>query len=194
MRLERSLYGLKDAARILHELVKHRCQKNGLKELPSALCVFTDHGIIVVCYVDDVLMFAKHQRDMNRVKQNLEKDFVFRDLGEPTNFQGMEIDRTKKGSVSLKQEYLILKLLNENGMHEAKYVRTPMQEDANIAEGTSELDGRDCTKYKSIVGSLMYLATKTQAGFMLSSKHFVLSGVEFNQESEEHSASCTVIP
>lgn len=94
---ERSLYGLNDAARIWHELVKYSCQKTWLKESPGVPCILIENRIIVVCYVDDFLIFAKHRRDINRVKQNLEKHFVFCDLGEATNILGMEIDWTKKG-------------------------------------------------------------------------------------------------
>lgn len=60
MKLKRSLYVLHVAARIWHKFIKDNCQKTGLKELQSAPCLFTDNGVIMACYVDDVLICAKH--------------------------------------------------------------------------------------------------------------------------------------
>lgn len=97
MKLERSMYWLKDAARIWHEQVTLRFNQAGLMELQTAPCIFKDERIMVLCYVYDILMFAERKSQANRVKQLLEKKFTIRDLGRPTDFLGMEyIGKTRQ--------------------------------------------------------------------------------------------------
>lgn len=74
MKLERSLYGLKDVARIWHEAVKESCHRTRLKKLPSASFVLIDNEIILVCYVDEFLMFANingTSTESNEIKKKL---------------------------------------------------------------------------------------------------------------------------
>lgn len=71
-------------------------------------------------------MFAKNQRDVNRVKQTLEKDFILRALGESPHFLGIEMDWSNKESLFFIQDILVLKLLNKNGIHETNSVGTPL--------------------------------------------------------------------
>lgn len=58
MKLERSLYGLKDATKIWFKLMSKKFKEAGLREVESAPCVFKDDRVIVVCFADDLLVFA----------------------------------------------------------------------------------------------------------------------------------------
>lgn len=61
MRLRRTLGGLKDAACICYDLLNSQFDEAGLIQLPSALCVFKFKSTIHTCYVDDLLVFPKHE-------------------------------------------------------------------------------------------------------------------------------------
>lgn len=76
IKLERGLYGLKGVVRIWQEMVGESCQRIGLKEIPGALWVLTDNGIIAVYYANELFLFTKHQTDINRV-QNIKNRFFW---------------------------------------------------------------------------------------------------------------------
>lgn len=61
-RLERSLYALYDAACIWHDLLSDQFWKAELQELESGSCILHVTVIIVVRNVDDLLLFAEHQK------------------------------------------------------------------------------------------------------------------------------------
>lgn len=57
-------------------------------------------------------MFAKHQTSTGhkQSQQNLETDFILCNLGQPTDFLGIEIDWINKKSFPFKQKNLMLRL------------------------------------------------------------------------------------
>lgn len=92
MSLRRSRCGFKDAAHIWHDLNTKDFKKEGLEELESAPYVYTRENMIIGCHLHDILMFADHQSDINKLKQLLERKFISRDLQKPIRFPGMEIN------------------------------------------------------------------------------------------------------
>lgn len=58
---------------IWHELVKDGFQTTALRELKSAPYVFKDNEIIVMCNVNDYLMFAKHQWEKSQSQAEFRK-------------------------------------------------------------------------------------------------------------------------
>lgn len=62
--LLKSLYGLKEAPSILYGLLSNDMQSIGLEPMSSAPFVFRGNGVIVVCYVDDLLVMAENDRKM----------------------------------------------------------------------------------------------------------------------------------
>lgn len=57
---------------------------------------------------------------------------------------------------------LISKLLTEHGMQTSKAVRRPVQYEVDISLRPNTLSDSECKKYRSIVESLIYLATITK--------------------------------
>lgn len=69
MRLKRSLYGVKDAARIWLELLKSQFAEPGLTQLNGAPCVFQNDRATVICDVDDLLIFSPHMAVIENLKK-----------------------------------------------------------------------------------------------------------------------------
>lgn len=59
MKLKRSLYGLWDAARIWYDLLTKRFNAAGLAQLHTVPRIFRAADTLVICYVDDLLVFQK---------------------------------------------------------------------------------------------------------------------------------------
>lgn len=75
-----------------HNLLTKSFTQASLNKIESTSFIFKNGGNMVICYVGDILMFSKHQTEMNNVKQKLEKDSILRDLRELTHFLAMEIN------------------------------------------------------------------------------------------------------
>lgn len=166
MRLKRSFCGLKDATRIWHELLTEQFAESSLTQLESAPCVFQNATTILICYVDDLLMFSENMADIERLKQRLAKKFVLKDLGQPKQFLNMDLEWTP-GAVSIRQKNLIENLLNESGMSDSKPQRSPVSPENDLNIKADSISKDDADKYRSHVGSLLYLATKSRPDLCL---------------------------
>lgn len=91
MRLQRSVYGPKHSACIWFELIAGYVKKAGLTELKPALCVFQNEVMIVICYVDDLLIFAASENNVEALKMRLGRNLALKDFGNPTQFLGIAI-------------------------------------------------------------------------------------------------------
>lgn len=64
---------------------------------------------MTIRYVDDLLVFAKEDREIEHFKKRIRMDFALKDLGKPRQFLNMEIDWTNSDVVVLSQSRLIEK-------------------------------------------------------------------------------------
>lgn len=64
MPLKRSLYGLRDEARIWYDLKSSILGSAKLQPLKSSKCIFKLKRTKVICYVDDLLLFADRGKRM----------------------------------------------------------------------------------------------------------------------------------
>jgi hypothetical protein len=169
-----SLYGLKQASRLLHERLKKYLVSEGFKQLVSDKCVFVkgsgDSIEIVATWVDDIILATARGNEAARVKfdQNLRKEFEVSPWtsGEANWILNMRIQRDwDKGTLHLSQEAAIEKLALRFGLTDfvgrgpsvpmdpnLKLVRTP--EDRIIPPSTWD--------YQSAVGGLLYIALTTR--------------------------------
>lgn len=83
MRLKRSPYGSRDAARIWHDLLADQFYRTGLQKLKSAPCVLRTSNKYKICCVEDLLVFAETLNDIEEMKDSLRGKFMQNDLGEP---------------------------------------------------------------------------------------------------------------
>lgn len=168
-RLRKSLYGLRDAARIWSKLLFQTLESCGLKEMETEPCVFVGDKVIIICYVDDLLIFAENQDIVDNLYRTLEKQFRVKDLGRPTRFLGLNITYNSDRRISFSQEQLVNKLLEETGMDGSKPVGSPIDEWTFTKTIESEpLDVDEHAKYRSIIGSLMYIANRTRPDLLVA--------------------------
>jgi hypothetical protein len=98
--LLKSLYGLKQAARVWNQKIRNYLLSLGFTQLHSDHCVYInkDTGLIIALWVDDLLIFGKNVSNIGGIKQQLRDKFEMKDLGELQYFLGMKVqrDRTQK--------------------------------------------------------------------------------------------------
>lgn len=174
-KLERSLYGLKQASRCWHERFTAFLREFNLRATRSDPCVFTsnqrDNTLILAIYIDDGLIAASNQATADALLTQLKKKFeVIR--GNLSLFLGFQIERSADGSIFLHQSGYARKVLERFNVADANPVAIPMdkhQELSVLVHGKHE-SGRVQAPYREAVGSLMYLAigTRPDIAFALS--------------------------
>ncbi|CAM8977811.1 unnamed protein product [Rhodiola kirilowii] len=85
-RLQKSLYGLKQAQRQWYKKFESIIEKQGYQKTTSDHWVFhqrfgDDDFVILLLYVDDMLIVGKNADRITGLKQHLSKTFVLKDLG-----------------------------------------------------------------------------------------------------------------
>ncbi|KAK1652815.1 hypothetical protein QYE76_070620 [Lolium multiflorum] len=159
-RLRRSLYGLKQAPRAWFERFASMVTAAGFS--PSfhdpALFVHTSPRgrTLLLLYVDDMIITGDDPEYISFVKARLRDQFLMTDLGPLRYFLGIEISSTSDGFY-ISQEKYIQDLLTRAALVDERTVETPME--LNVKLRPTDGDPLpDPTRYRHLVGSLVYLA------------------------------------
>ena len=101
-RLKKSLYGLKQASRQWYLKFSHVLSGFGLLQSASDHSYFYKHSsdgafFGVVIYVDDILVARNNDAQISSFKEFLNGHFIYKDLGAPKYFLGIEIARNHSG-------------------------------------------------------------------------------------------------
>jgi len=158
-RLLRSIYGLKQAARVWNQKIHAFLVKIGFVRSSADPCLYIDTkwNIYITIWVDDLLIAGKNGRDIANVKGQLASDFAMKDLGELEHFLGMRITRRPNGDISIDQNGYIRQILKRFGMESSKPVFTPLAPGACLVKAADMEDGDvDLKLYQAMVGSKMY--------------------------------------
>jgi hypothetical protein len=171
-KLQRSIYGLKQASRSWNKRFDEEIKKFGFIQHPDEPCVYRkasgSNVTFLVLYVDDILIIGKHIPMLQDVKSHLGKCFAMKDLGEAAFILGIKIyrDRTKR-LIGLSQSAYIDKILKRFKMENSKRGLVPMQEGLGLSvkQGAStpdEVKRMQRVPYASAVGSIMYAVRCTR--------------------------------
>lgn len=94
-KLNKSLYGLKQASRQWHIEFCNKIISFGFKQSTHDHCLFVKGEgadfLALVVYVDDVLITGPNEKLINEVKDQLHKAFTIKDLGQASYFLGVEL-------------------------------------------------------------------------------------------------------
>lgn len=159
VRLQKSLYGLKQASRSWNKKFNDEIRKLGFVPLKSDCCVYKSQakGLILILYVDDILIVGKQLSQLNWIKSELGKLFQMKDLEEVSHFLGMDIHRDMQNQImEISQAGYVEKILRRFGMFESNPVNTPL--DPNVRWAKSNDDELTSHPFKELLGCLQYLA------------------------------------
>jgi hypothetical protein len=104
--IKKGLYGLKRSGSLYANGQKQKPIDLGFTPSDADECVFisADKAIIVCTYVDDDLICAQNQDQIDWIIAELGKTFKIRNLGAPTQFLGLDISRPDpRGPITLSQ-------------------------------------------------------------------------------------------
>nr|GEW42276.1 hypothetical protein [Tanacetum cinerariifolium] len=156
---KKTLYGLKQAPRVWYdELSMFLLQNHFFKGTidPTLFIRCFDNDILVVqVYVDDIIFGSTHPRYTQLFYDLMKIRFEMSMMGEMTFFLGLQINQSPCG-IFINQSNYVLEILKKYGMESCDPVGTPME-----IKDKLDLDQNgtpfDATKYRSMIGALMYL-------------------------------------
>ncbi|GJW45191.1 retrotransposon protein, putative, ty1-copia subclass [Tanacetum coccineum] len=165
-KLQRSIYGLKQASRSWNKRFDEEIKRFGFSQNLDEPCVYQkasgSNVTFLILYVDDIIIMGNHIPSLQSVKNYLGKCFSMKDLGEAAFILGIKIyrDRSKR-LIGLSQNAYIDKILKRYKMDNSKRGHIPMQErpDLNKSQGAQmpkEVNRIKNVPYASAVGSIMY--------------------------------------
>lgn len=159
--LKKALYGLPQSAKVWFEFIRNLLIKYGLRQLNSDECIFVsdDLGLIIGLYVDDFTLLVRSIWIFNQFKEFLSKYVIVTDKDLMKYCLGINI-RQMNSKILINQSTLISSLLNDLDMSSCNGAQTPMVENFDLDDGQIAFDNR--TLYRSVVGSLLYIALKTR--------------------------------
>ena len=166
-RLNKALYGLRQAPRAWHMKLKGELERIGFTASeadPGLYTLSNEQGIIyVLVYVDDILIAAKTSKAVNITKSGLLQSFDARDLGDAHLFLGMTIERDRAARfIKLSQVKLVKDIIAKHGLADGKTHSVPLSPSTRLEAGEGDPLDTSEFEYGSLVGSLLYVSVCTR--------------------------------
>ena len=139
----------------------------GFKQTSSDPCLYVHSDLVeifvVVVYVDDIILGGRSTAKLNVVKEELSGKLRMKDLGPIHHFLGIKIIQDQLAGVTwIGQPSYIEKILRRFDMHNSKSVSSPVNPDVKLVACENPNDVCNQQVYQAVVGSLLYLSTKTR--------------------------------
>ena len=191
-KLQKSIYGLKQAARCWNTEIDTFLQSTGYTKCSSDGCIYIkshkqENGqmdfVILSLWVDDILLFSSNMSMMQEEKKQLHERFVVIDQGEVHYVLGMLVKRDRdQRTMTINQENFLKSILKRYGMEDSKPVSTPMEPGKKFQKLSETETPVEVKLYQQMIGSLTYVATATRpdiaAAVNILSKYMANPGKE----------------
>ncbi|GKE10066.1 retrovirus-related pol polyprotein from transposon TNT 1-94 [Tanacetum coccineum] len=162
-RLKKALYGLKQAPRAWYDTLSKFLLAQGFSKGVVDPTLFIrktgKHTLHVQIYVDDIIFASTDPKDCDRFSNEMSSKFQMSMMGQISFFLGLQISQNPRG-IFINQAKYANEILKKFDLHNSDHVDTPMVERTKLDE---DLSGTpvDQTKYRNMIGSLMYLTAST---------------------------------
>ncbi|GJU58987.1 retrovirus-related pol polyprotein from transposon TNT 1-94 [Tanacetum coccineum] len=158
-RLKKALYGLKQAPRAWYDTLSRFLLAQGFSKGVVDPTLFIrktgKHTLHVQIYVDDIIFASTDPKDCDRFSNEMSSKFQMSMMGQISFFLGLQISQNPRG-IFINQAKYANEILKKFDLHKSDPVDTPMVERTKLDEDLSGIPV-DQTKYRSMIGSLMYL-------------------------------------
>nr|GEY32474.1 retrovirus-related Pol polyprotein from transposon TNT 1-94 [Tanacetum cinerariifolium] len=160
-KLKKALYGLKQAPRAWYEELSTFLLQNKFSKGTIDPTLFTrrfDNDILVVhVYVDDIIFGLTNPRYATLFSGLMKSRFKMSMMREMMFFLGLQVNQSLSG-IFINQSNYVNKILKKYGLNICDVIGTPMdiKDKLDLDQIRTPVDA---TKYRSMIGSLMYLTS-----------------------------------
>ena len=160
-KLKKSLYGLKHSPRCWNTTLGSHLERIGFKQSSIDPCLYhVDNRMFIAVYVDDILL-AGRAKDLEMVKRQIASRFEVVDGGPIKHLLGINVVQNKDaGTIWIGQSTFCEDLLRRHGFKDCKPVDNPVALETKLV--TNKGEPVNTEGYRSIVGGLLYLSTRTR--------------------------------
>jgi len=176
LRLVKSLYGLKQSARVWWTELGEALEGIGFKRLERDWglyhCDSARHGaIIVLAYVDDLVVACKSRKGIEEVLKMMRGLWKITEIGAVSQILGLKVERDRKTrSIHLSQPAYIDSLIPRFPGHANYHPTVPLA--AHRDGSPSQTDRNDTavelTPYREVIGCLMWISGATRPDISFS--------------------------
>lgn len=174
-KLEKSLYGLKQASKMWNERFHEFMIEIGFKRCWSDQCLYVIFIGSTVCYVllyvDDLLFISNNMQTIDNIKIRFKNEFEMTDIGKVDTFLGISVEHDEKsGVLSMNQTHYLKNVLRKFGMENSKTVATPMELRLHLEK--EENDQKCNVPYRELIGCLIYATITTRPDLCAATNYF----------------------
>ncbi|CAI7907603.1 unnamed protein product [Closterium sp. NIES-54] len=174
-KLKKSIYGLKQAPRCWYQKLAAVLEEMGFRTSSCDESLFLkgegEKLVLFLVYVDDILLFSSSMKEIQKVQQQLMKNFKCKTLGEVKYDLGMHVERDLDHRwLKLHQENFIKELGEKCGIENERKVATPLPAEFKLVKAAEDegVEAEEQQKFQSLVGSLLYAAVHTRPDISFS--------------------------
>ena len=166
LRLRKNCYGLKDAGRTWYEHLTDGLHALGFRPLQTDNCVMTRGNTIIVIYVDDCLIFAQSDKELQQAYVDIQSKYKVTDEGTIDEYLGIKLDHTTnldgQQQIRMTQPLLIRRIIDAiPGMRKANARRAPATLTSNLTKDADGPPRKETWSYRGVVGMLNFLTNST---------------------------------
>lgn len=137
-KLNRSLYGLKQSARVWNDTISQILVSIGFKQSKADPCLWIkklQNGafVFLLIYVDDMIVASVVEEEVCKIEKQLKKKIELSSLGEISHFLGIRVTKDSDGFFALDQELYIRKIANRHGLENAKGSKIQQRRQSGVA-------------------------------------------------------------
>lgn len=164
-RIDKSMYGLRTAAKDWYRTLKQKLEEIGFKVSKHDPCVFIhcNSKIIISIYVDDFIFIGPNEKMINDIIHDLENEFTLKNLGTIKKFLGIDIKYEQSlKKISLSQAEYVKESLVFFGLDQCNTVKSPMETGLKIVVQSEDINQELLHQYRAMIGRLLYISNCTR--------------------------------
>ena len=167
-KLQKSLYGLKQAARCWNSVIDQSFKDSGYVQNKADPCVYVKNItrsnkksiMIIAIHVDDLILACNDAQMMETEKADLQRKFEMKDQGEAHHILGMCISRNKEErTLTISQKMYLENVLKRFNMQDCKRVATPIDPNQSLIKLKDDEQSVNLQDYQAVIGCLTYAMT-----------------------------------
>lgn len=175
LKLEKSLYGLKQSSKCWNNEINNYLLSLGFKRSENDFCFYmllsdTGQNVYLLLYVDDIILAGPNLIFINEIKHKLMTKFKIKDKGKLENFLGIEISYERdQGILKIKQSRYTENLLRKFNMENCNFSKIPIDPKLKFDLTKGKVTEKP---FRELVGCLMYLMLGTRPDICFSINYF----------------------